>query len=40
MIPGVIDPISFFVIVACKTLQYVLANLLVMMVVILAMSKR
>ena len=40
MIPDVIDPLSFVVIVVCKTLQYVLANLLVLMVVILAMSKR
>ena len=40
MIPGVFDPISFVVIVVCKTLQYVLANLLVLMVVILALSKR
>ena len=40
MIPGVIDPISFVVIVLCKTTQIVLANLLVMMVVILAISKR
>jgi len=34
------DPLTFVVIVVCKTLQYVLANLLVLMVVILAMSKR
>ena len=34
------DPVSFVVIVVCKTLQYVLANLLVLMVVILAISKR
>ena len=34
------DPVSFVVIVVCKTLQYVLANLLVMMVVIMALSKR
>ena len=40
MIHGVIDPISFVVIVLCKTTQYVLANLLVLMVVMLAMSKR
>jgi hypothetical protein len=40
MIPGVIDPISFVAIVVCKTLQHVLANLLVMMVVVMALSKR
>jgi hypothetical protein len=40
MIPGVIDPISFVVIVLCKTAQYVLANLLILMVAIIAMSKR
>ena len=40
MILRVIDPISFVVIVLCKTTQYVLANLLVMMVVMLAMTKR
>ncbi len=40
MILRVIDPISFVVIVLCKTLQYILANLLVLMVVMLAMSKR
>jgi len=34
------DPVSFVVIVLCKTAQYVLANLLVMMVVIMALSKR
>ena len=34
------DPLTFVVIVVCKTLQYVLANLLVMMVVIMALSKR
>ncbi len=34
------DPLTFVVVVLCKTTQYVLANLLVMMVVILAMSKR
>ena len=33
------DPVSFVVIVVCKTLQYVLANLLVMMVVIMAIRK-
>jgi len=40
MILRVIDPISFVVVVLCKTTQYVLANALVMMVAILAMSKR
>ena len=34
------DPVSFVVIVLCKTTQIVLANLLVMMVAILAISKR
>ena len=34
------DLLTFVVVVLCKTTQYVLANLLVMMVVILAMSKR
>ena len=34
------DPLTFIIVVLCKTTQYVLANLLVMMVVILALSKR
>ena len=34
------EPLTFVVIVVCKTLQYVLANLLVLLVVMLAMSKR
>ena len=34
------DLVSFVVIVLCKTTQYVLANLLVLLVVMLAMSKR
>ena len=34
------EPFTFIVVVLCKTTQYVLANLLVMMVVLLAMSKR
>ena len=34
------DPLTFIVVVLCKTTQYVLANALVMMVAILAMSKR
>ena len=34
------DPLTFLVVVICKTAQYVLANLLVLMVVMLAMTKR
>lgn len=34
------DPLTFVVIVVCKTLEYVLCNLLIMMVIVIAMSKR
>jgi len=34
------NPMAFIVVVLCKTTQYVIANALVMMVAILAMSKR
>ena len=40
MILGMIDPLSFVVIMLCKTTQYVLANFLILMVAIVAKSKR
>jgi hypothetical protein len=40
MIPGVIDPISFVVIIVCKTLQNLIASILILMIFAIAVNRK
>ena len=40
MIPGVIDPISFVVIVICKTVQHLIASFLILMIFAIAVNRK
>jgi hypothetical protein len=37
---GLMDPLTFVVVVVCKTLQYVLANVLIFMVFLVAAGRK
>ena len=40
MILGVIDPISFVVIIVCKTLQNLIASFLILMIFAIAVNRK
>jgi hypothetical protein len=37
---GLMDPLTFIVVIACKTLQYVLANVLIFLVFVVAAGRK